>query len=299
MLALFWTQWLLLSEKSGQQIHLLWSPNALSASFLYLKTPAFHLQSRRYGGSIMWSNIGSERSSSQEGTEQGFFFFFQGKDLSPGVSVWKLGLCPPCMHSHDNNGHLETPSSATFSGRKSPGLWSSPSKCWREKKNLPLKLTSAELGHRGARGAEALVHILRRQRCQGLINEDLASRDLKMPAFAQVFLPENTELVPGIDAAQKGHSRLLLNEMFCSQHTSFYRHGEKIETRRTKKLSFSGWAGRSAAKFKDRPAVGQAPAACCWGNWGLSCAWAITFLLAVVQSLGCVWLFETPWIAAH
>ena len=168
-----------------------------------------------------------------------------------------------------------------------------------KKKNLPLKLTSAELGHRGARGAEALVHILRRQRCQGLINEDLASRDLKMPAFAQVFLPENTELVPGIDAAQKGHSRLLLNEMFCSQHTSFYRHGEKIETRRTKKLSFSGWAGRSAAKFKDRPEVGQAPAACCWGNWGLSWAWAITFLLAVVQSLGCVWLFETPWIAAH
>jgi len=66
------------------------------------------------------------------------------------------------------------------------------------------------------------VHILRRQRCQGLINEDLTSRDLKMPAFVQVFsLPENTELVPGIDAAQKGHSRLPLNEVFCSQHTTF------------------------------------------------------------------------------
>lgn len=58
----------------------------------------------------------------------------QSKDLSPGVSVWKLGLCPPCVHGQDNDGLFEIPSSATFSGRKSPVLWSSPSKCWREKK---------------------------------------------------------------------------------------------------------------------------------------------------------------------
>ena len=70
---------------------------------------------------------------------------------------------------------------------------------------------------------------------------------------------------------------------------------EKIETQRTKKFFSSGWVGRSAAKFKDRPAVGQAPAACCWGNWGLplGLGW-VTFLLVAVQLLGHVRLFETP-----
>ena len=145
----------------------------------------------------------------------------QSKDLSPRVSVWKLGLCPPCVHGQDNDGHLEIPSSATFSGRKSPVLWSSPSKCWREK-NLPLKLTSRQSWVMGELEEQKLCSHTEEAKMPGLINEDLTSRDLKMPAFVQVFsLPENTELVPGIDAAQKGHSRLPLNEVFCSQHTTF------------------------------------------------------------------------------
>lgn len=91
-----------------------------------------------------------------------------------------------------------------------------------EKKNLPLKLTSRQSWVMGELEEQKLCSHTEEAKMPGLINEDLTSRDLKMPAFVQVFsLPENTELVPGIDAAQKGHSRLPLNEVFCSQHTTF------------------------------------------------------------------------------
>lgn len=48
-----------------------------------------------------------------------------------------------------------------------------------------------------------------------------------MPAFVSVFaLSENTELAPGIDAVQKGHSGPPLNEVFCSYHSLLKTRGE-------------------------------------------------------------------------
>lgn len=83
------------SEESLVNEYIFRSPNVLSASFLYLKTPHFHLQSEV----PLWIQMVMKhwlrevilpRSSSQEGTEQGFGAL--------GISVWKLGLCPPWVH---------------------------------------------------------------------------------------------------------------------------------------------------------------------------------------------------------
>lgn len=89
----------------------------------------------------------------------------------------------------------------------------------------------------------ACVCILMRQGRQWLINEDLTSRVLRMPAFVHVFSPsENTELVPRPDAAQKGLSGPPMNEAFCSHHSFLKTWGEN---RNPEGLSsvLQGWAG--------------------------------------------------------
>lgn len=88
------------------------------------------------------------------------------------------------------------------------------------------------------------VGILMMQGRQWLINEGLTSRVLRMPAFVQIFSPsENTELVPGPDAAQKGLSGLPLNEAFCSHHSFLKTWGENRNPEGLRSSVLQGWAG--------------------------------------------------------
>lgn len=64
-----------------------------------------------------------------------------------------------------------------------------------------------------------------------------------MPAFVQVFSPsENTELVPGPDAAQRGLLGLPLNEAFCSHHSFLKTWGENRNPEELRSSVLQGWA---------------------------------------------------------
>lgn len=75
-----------------------------------------------------------------------------------------------------------------------------------------------------------------------------------MPAFVEDFsLSENTELVPGPDAAQKGLSGPPLNEVFFSHHSFLKMWGKHRNPEGLGSFVPQGWAGGHTTESKDRP----------------------------------------------